>query len=119
MLNESDLQTLKKHNAYFSEEILGFIRGEPIPGNCYFWSAPSQPFVLPARVCSFESVCQRTVPPTKTPPAAQPDPKRLSDLTARAVKQALVSDSRVRVYRVSSFHGKKEAGLIALSRNAV
>src|ERR1051326_9121642 len=46
LLNENDLQTLKRHNAYFSDEILGFIRAEPIPGNCYFWSAPSQPFVL-------------------------------------------------------------------------
>jgi uncharacterized protein len=27
LLNENDLQTLKRHNAYFSDEILGFIRG--------------------------------------------------------------------------------------------
>ena len=66
LLNENDLQTLKRHNAYFSDEILGFIRGEPIPGNCYFWSAPSQPFVLPARVCNFENVCQQSAKPAKT-----------------------------------------------------
>ena len=29
------------------------IRSEPIPGNCYFWSAPDQPFVLPVRVREF------------------------------------------------------------------
>src|ERR1051326_666565 len=117
LLNESDLQTLKKHNAYFSDEILGFIRGEPIPGNCYFWSAPSQPFVLPARVFNFESVCERTVPPPEAPQAAQPDPKQISDLTTKAVKEALVSNTKVWLYRVSSFQGKKEAGLVAFSRD--
>src|SRR5438876_2473662 len=58
LLNENDLQTLKRHNAYYSDEILSFIRSEPIPGNCYFWSAPNQPFVLPVRVCNFETVCR-------------------------------------------------------------
>ena len=75
LLNEGDLQTLKRHNAYFSDEILGFIRGEPIPGNCYFWSAPSQPFVLPARVCNFESVCQRTIPAREKAPVVLADLK--------------------------------------------
>ncbi len=65
LLNENDLQTLKRHNAYYSDDILGFIRGEPIPGNCYFWSAPSQPFVLPARVFNFENVCQPVAKPAK------------------------------------------------------
>ena len=116
LLNENDLQTLKRHNAYFSDEILGFIRAEPIPGNCYFWSAPSQPFVLPARVCNFESVCQRVSEPAAPAHGARPDPKRLSDLAAKAVKEALVADSRVWVYPVSMFHGKTEAGLIAVSR---
>lgn len=116
LLNEGDLQTLKRHNAYFSDEILEFIRGEPIPGNCYFWSAPSQPFVLPARVCNFESVCQRTTEPVAPSPTAQPDPKRLSDLAAKAVKEALVANPRVWLYPVGTVHGKSEAGLIAVSR---
>jgi DNA helicase HerA-like ATPase len=116
LLNESDLQTLKRHNAYFSDEILGFIRGEPIPGNCYFWSAPSQPFVLPARVCNFESVCQRTPEPQQPAASAVPDPKRLTELTAKAVKEAVVCNPRVWLYPVSCLHGKNEAGWIALSR---
>ncbi|MCO6435466.1 MAG: ATP-binding protein [Phycisphaerae bacterium] len=53
LLNDADLATLKRHNAYFAEDILGVIRSEPIPGNCYFWSAPDQPFVLPVRVREF------------------------------------------------------------------
>lgn len=116
LLNEGDLQTLKRHNAYFSDDILEFIRGEPIPGNCYFWSAPSQPFVLPARVCNFESVCQPVAEPTQAPEPALPDAKRLSDLTAKVVKEALVANPRVWLYPVSVFHGKEESGFIAVSR---
>jgi DNA helicase HerA-like ATPase len=116
LLNEGDLQTLRRHNAYFSDDILEFVRGEPIPGNCYFWSAPNQPFVLPARVCNFESVCQRIAEPAAPSPAAQPDPKRLGDLAAKAVKEALVANTRVWLYPVSAFHGNAEAGLIAVSR---
>ena len=117
LLNEGDLQTLKRHNAYFSDEILGFIRGEPIPGNCYFWSAPSQPFVLPARVCDFESVCKPILAPA---PGLQPvhaNPKTMRDLSVKAVKQALVSNPRVWLYRVGSFHGRKETALVAFSRD--
>jgi len=116
LLNEGDLQTLRRHNAYFSEEILEFIRSEPIPGNCYFWSAPSQPFVLPARVCNFESVCQCIGETASALKPARPDPKRLSDLTAKVMKEVLVSNPRVWLYPVSLFHGKSEAGLIAFSR---
>jgi DNA helicase HerA-like ATPase len=116
LLNHGDLQTLKHHNAYFTEDILEFIRSEPIPGNCYFWSAPSQPFVLPARVCDFESVCQRETPAAQTPELAAPDPKRVSELTAKAVKEALVADPRVWLYPVSSFRGKPETGCVAVSR---
>jgi DNA helicase HerA-like ATPase len=116
LLNETDLQTLKRHNGYFSDEILGFIRGEPIPGNCYFWSAPSQPFVLPAKVCNFESVCEHPVAQSKGGPPERPDLKLLTDLTAKWVKEALVSGTRVWLYRVSNFKGKKEPGLIAFSR---
>jgi hypothetical protein len=116
LLNEVDLQTLKKHNAYFSDEILGFIRGEPIPGNCYFWSAPNQPFVLPARVCNFEGICQHRAEPAGRQRATKPDLKQLAELAAEAIKQALVSSPRVWVYPVSSLHGKKEAGLVAFSR---
>ena len=116
LLNEGDLQTLKRHNAYYSEEILQFIRSEPIPGNCYFWSAPSQPFVLPARVCNFESVCQRASEPVRAPEAAPRAPKRIGELTAKAVKEALVANTRVWLYPVSVFHGKPETGLVAVSR---
>lgn len=117
LLNEGDLQTLKRHNAYFSDDILEFIRSEPIPGNCYFWSVPSQPYVLPARVCNFETVCQRSAETATAPPAAHPDPKRLSDLAAKAVKEAMAENPRVWLYPVNKFQGRSEAGLMAVSRD--
>ncbi|MGA2540500.1 MAG: ATP-binding protein [Verrucomicrobiota bacterium] len=116
LLNENDLQTLKRHNAYFSDEILGFIRGEPIPGNCYFWSAPSQPFVLPVRVYSFENACQQPAKPAKPVGKATSDPKVGRDRITEAVEEALLSNLSVWLYPVNSLHGKKEAGLVALSR---
>ncbi len=117
LLNENDLQTLKRHNAYFSDEILGFIRAEPIPGNCYFWSAPSQPFVVPVRVRNFESICQRVIPSPSVQTTGKPDPKKLSSLTSRMVREALESNQRVWIYRVGIFHGKIEPGLVAVSRD--
>lgn len=116
LLNDNDLQTLKRHNAYFSDEILGFIRDEPIPGNCYFWSAPSQPFVLPVRVYNFENVCQQPAKTAKPVRTATSDPKVLHDRIAEAVKEALLSNPHVWLYPVNSLHGKKEAGLVALSQ---
>ncbi|MGH7976226.1 MAG: ATP-binding protein [Limisphaerales bacterium] len=115
LLNENDLQTLKKHNAYFSDEILGFLRGEPIPGNCYFWSAPNQPFVLPARVRNFEEICQLAAePPAKT--NVKPlDTKRLVEITTAAVKESLTVNQRLWLYIVDSLHGKKESEWLAFS----
>jgi len=116
LLNENDLQTLKRHNAYYSDDILGFIRAEPIPGNCYFWSAPSQPFVLPARVFNFENVCQPVAKSAKPVGTAASHQKVLRDRIAEAVKEGLLSNPRVWLYPVKSVHGKQEAGMIALSQ---
>ena len=40
----------------YSDDVLAHLIGEPIRGNCYMWSAPHQPFVLPVRVRSFEGL---------------------------------------------------------------
>ena len=115
LLNENDLQTLKKHNAYFSDEILGFLRGEPIPGNCYFWSAPNQPFVLPARVRNFEEVCQPVSEPSVRTNVTPLDAKQLARSAAEAVKEALATHDRLWLYKVGSLHGKKESGWLTFS----
>lgn len=41
--------------------MLSHLIAEPIPGNCYMWSAPLQPFVLPVRVRSFEALYKQNV----------------------------------------------------------
>ena len=85
LLNENDLQVLQRHNAHYTNDILGFIRNEPIPGNCYFWSAPNQPYVLPVRVASFESIaCTKGTRPgaeIKT----EPDEAELTEFINRLV----------------------------------
>lgn len=54
LLSEGDAGILGKYNSHFSDDILAHLIGEPIPGNCFMWSAPKQPFVLPVRIRSFE-----------------------------------------------------------------
>jgi len=56
LLSAHDLRTLQMHNAHFSDDVLASLLNEPIKGNCYFWSAPDQPFVLPAHILDFESL---------------------------------------------------------------
>ena len=89
----------------------------PIPGNCYFWSAPSQPFVLPARVRDFESVCRPSKRPDTAVPKARLDLQALQNLTAKTVQRALESSRRVWLYRVNLLYSKTEAGLLAVSRD--
>jgi hypothetical protein len=56
LLSEGDASTLGRYNSHYSQDVLAHIVGEPIPGNCYMWSAPKQPFVLPVRIRNFESL---------------------------------------------------------------
>lgn len=56
LLSEGDASVLGKYNSHYSHDILAHLIGEPIPGNCYMWSAPKQPFVLPVRIRSFEEL---------------------------------------------------------------
>jgi len=61
LLSEGDAGTLGKYNSHFSDDVLAHLIGEPIPGNCFMWSAPHQPFVLPVRVRSFEDLYRGNV----------------------------------------------------------
>ena len=56
LLSEGDAGVLGKFNSHYSKDILAHLIGEPIPGNCYFWSAPRQPFVLPVRISNFQDL---------------------------------------------------------------
>lgn len=61
LLSEGDAGTLGKYNSHFSDDVLAHLIGEPIPGNCFMWSAPHQPFVLPVRVRNFEDLYRGNV----------------------------------------------------------
>ena len=56
LLSEGDAGVLGKYNSHYSQDILAHLIAEPIPGNCYMWSAPHQPFVLPVRLRDFGEI---------------------------------------------------------------
>ena len=107
LLNESDLRTLARHNGHYSDDILGFIRGEPIKGNCYFWSAPDQPFVLPARVALFDSVARAEIPEPVPARPAEVGQVKIGDRVAGYVKEAIACDARLWVYPATVAGGKE------------
>jgi hypothetical protein len=61
LLSEGDAGTLGKYNSHYSDDVLAHLIGEPIAGNCFMWSAPHQPFVLPVRVRSFEEIYGKNI----------------------------------------------------------
>ncbi|MCX8019348.1 MAG: DUF87 domain-containing protein [Chitinophagaceae bacterium] len=68
LLSEGDAGTLGKYNSHYSHDILAHLIGEPIQGNCYMWSAPKQPFVLPVRIRDFESLYKDCIVNNKEEP---------------------------------------------------
>lgn len=60
LLSRGDLESLKKANAHYSDDILTQILSEPTRGKCYMWTS-SQPFVFPVMIDSFkEKVSEAT-----------------------------------------------------------
>jgi len=56
LLSSYDLQSLKKANAHFSDDLLSALLNEPIIGNGIFWSsAGGKSYPIPIRVLSFEA----------------------------------------------------------------
>jgi hypothetical protein len=109
LLSEGDAGVLGKYNSHYSDDVLAHIIGEPIPGNCYMWSAPHQPFVLPVRVRSFEEAYSKFV--RKDVAAAQvtaPQAQQVSVALAGAherLRQDLLNSlrqPRVRWVRISN-----------------
>lgn len=57
LLSAGDLQSLKKANAHFSDDLLSALLNEPIEGNGVYWSsAGGRGYPVPVRVLSFESI---------------------------------------------------------------
>ena len=80
LLSEGDAGALCKYNSHFSNDILAHLIGEPIQGNCYMWSAPRQPFVLPVRIRNFEELYSRNV-------KKEPDAKPFSESAAKEINK--------------------------------
>lgn len=57
LLSATDLASLKKANAHFSDDLLSSLLNEPIPGQGVFWSSVgAKPYPVSLRVLSFESM---------------------------------------------------------------
>jgi len=60
LLSASDLVSVHKANAHFSDDILSSLLNEPIPGQGIFWSsANKKPYPVSLRVLSFEQIYAR------------------------------------------------------------
>jgi uncharacterized protein len=57
LLSSTDLQSLKRANAHFSDDLLSSLLNEPISGNCLAWSSVGgKPYPISTRILSFESI---------------------------------------------------------------
>jgi len=55
LLSAGDLQSVRKANAHFSEDLLSALLNEPIQGHGVFWSSSGgRPYPVPVRALSFE-----------------------------------------------------------------
>jgi len=55
LLSSADLRNVKSANAHFSDDLLGSLLNEPIPGQGVFWSSAGNTiYPIPLRVLSFE-----------------------------------------------------------------
>jgi len=100
LISSADLDALKRNNAHFSDDILSYILNEPIEGNAYFWSAPSQPYVISARIFSFEEYVnkQKTASEPQNIGLAVQKYQRLVEEVPQLINEIIASDPRVPVY---------------------
>ena len=113
LLSEGDASTLGRHNSHFSDDVLAHLIGEPIPGNCYMWSAPLQPFVLPVRVRSFEDLYRKNVKSGNAENAIATLAKEILDQTSGALgrlSEALVPKLREPNVKYVRFAGGMPSG---------
>lgn len=69
LLSANDLQSLKRANAHFSDDLLSTLLNEPLVGNCIFWSsAGGKSYPIPVRVLSFEELYEARDPKYELPP---------------------------------------------------
>jgi hypothetical protein len=121
LISSADLDALKRNNAHFSDDILSYILNEPIEGNVYFWSAPSQPYVISAKVFSFEKYVEDKVKqmtagaPQKIGLAVQTY-QQLVEEVRNLIRDILASDRQVPVYTLVLANGEIVSGYGAVGQ---
>jgi hypothetical protein len=71
LLSASDLATLKRANAHFSDDLLSSLLNEPIPGQGVFWSSVGgKPYPVSLRALSFERMFSLRDPAYNKPGSA-------------------------------------------------
>ena len=103
LISSVDLDALQRNNAHFADDILSYILNEPIEGNAYFWSAPSQPYVISAKLFSFEKyaedkVKQVTADALQKIGLAVQTYQQLIEEVPQLISDIIASDRRVPVY---------------------
>jgi len=101
LLNKDDLDTLNRVNAHFAPDILEQIRYEPIKGNCFFWSAPDQPYVVCAKVRNFDDIANESKEDKTVREEKIPEKKSDSqDILSEACKKEVNCDTDLWVFKV-------------------
>ncbi len=119
LISNVDLDALKRTNAHFSDDILAYILHEPIEGNVYFWSAPSQPYVISAKLLSFEEYAKEKDKANAAVSLeiglAVQSYKQLVEKVPQLIRDIITSDRRVPVYTPSR-NGKDLQGYGAVGQ---
>jgi hypothetical protein len=121
LLSENDLRSLQRSNAHFSNDILANILNEPIKGNCYFWSAPDQPFVLPVKIKNVENVIKskkddsKKIEKTATEIYHEKFPGLLDDLS-KITKNVIECHKDLSLFSNIEIDGKKIENQITFSQ---
>ncbi|HIQ51144.1 MAG TPA: DUF87 domain-containing protein [Nautiliaceae bacterium] len=66
LLNEEDVNSLSKANNHYSGLIKFLLKYEPIKGQCFFYSAPEQPFVIQMKFELFDKELEKFKEELKT-----------------------------------------------------
>jgi len=119
LLSANDLKALQASNAHFSNDILASILNEPIKGNAYYWSAPDQPFVMPAKIESFEEYAQgkkAELSAIAQTPAEEYDTiwPCVEKIIAESVLNAIESTPSIRIRTVKTVNQKPIDGYYAV-----
>ncbi len=84
LLSAADLQSVKRANAHFSDDLLSTLLNEPLHGQGLFWSSVgSAQYPIPLRVLSFEEMYERADETYKRPAEETYAAKLRADFIAR------------------------------------